>query len=463
MKAKVKRRRAREPYPHQREACQHGDVHDHFGCIMQMRLGKTLVTIWRAKDKNVMCPIVSAPKTVLEAWENELDAEGERFIRGYDMSRKQRLKTARWCITKTPHRYWFLINHEALLACPDLCYMPWDYVVIDEGTVIRNPSSQISKLLTNSFRDVPYRNLLTGLLNPESLLDVFQPMKFLFGIFMGETNFYKWRWANFHKRGFDWVPRKGCRDKIMAEVGRLCFVKTRRQAGIKRKLIYEIRYVDMTPDQKRMYRDVEQTFSFETITGKRVEAWYTLETNTWLSQIAGGHDPKGNVLSESKAREIVTLMKGELSQEKIVIWCRYTNEVTLVSRLLAKAGIKHVCISGQEKLSFEDKKALIRQFRGNNKCRAMVCTEKSAKFGLDFSAADVAVYYSNEWSTEDRAQTLERIFNLAKVKTGLLVIDLCTRFTIDKAVALGVRDKLLTATAFARLIGADIAARRESK
>ncbi len=63
------------------------------------------------------------------------------------------------------------------------------------------------------------------------------------------------------------------------------------------------------------------------------------------------------------------------------------------------------------------------------------------KFGLDLSAASTAIYYSNGFSHEDRAQSEDRIEHLRK-REPLLFVDLVTRGSTDRTVLSLLRQKV---------------------
>src|SRR5690606_19836548 len=63
----------------------------------------------------------------------------------------------------------------------------------------------------------------------------------------------------------------------------------------------------------------------------------------------------------------------------------------------------------------------------------LLCQEKTAQMGLDFSAADTAIYFSNSTSALTRLQTEDRIIHPEK-SSPVLLIDFITQNSIDEDV-----------------------------
>lgn len=420
--------------PWQEKGFQYAKKRNHPGFLMSMRLGKTLLAI-RWVQSLIPAPksvVVVAPLTVLEAWENELRTEGETFITAYGQDAAERLERVKLVHTTRKGRRWLLINYESVLATPLISKLYWDVVICDEVTKLKNPKAQTTKLFCKGFRDASHRVILTGLIRPESHLEVFCPMIFLHGVFMGHTSFWKWRAQYFRQTtdGFGWEPYPEARAVIKDMIHRKCFVMSREEAGVgSLKLPPLTRMVRMTPEQEKMYKEVERNYATTLLSGEYVDTQWAMTMQMWLTKITGGFDPENNFLSPAKKNEILELLGGELKDEKVVIWFRYRHEVEYVRQALIEAGIFCTSILGGEKM--EDRKRKIREFRSSRYLQAFLATEKLAKFGIDASVADAAIYYSNEWSNEDRTQSEDRVVNPAQDVQNL-IIDLVCKGTVDE-------------------------------
>jgi SNF2 family DNA or RNA helicase len=428
-----------------------------------MRLGKSLAAVRWTKQRikesgyepetvynRTHRVLVVAPVTTLQDWERELKFEG---IDPKDIHWLLGSSTKRMSISNPLMKDagWFFVNYEGLRACPELFKHNWFTVIMDESTKLRNPQAQITKLCVSEFAYVKNAAILSGLPAPESPMDYFSQFHVLHGGFMGYNNFWAWRLRYFAQgpTGWDWYPKKGTIDALKGEVHRLAFVMTRKEAKIGPKKIYERRYVYMNAPQKKMYAQVEKEFEFrKEESGELVQTKWNLERVYWLSRIAGGFFPDkeevGSLLiSEEKLKELHALITEELKNDKIVVWFRYNAELKAAAQYLTSKGIKCGQVYGD--IPLEERKHATDSFRAS--IRIMLAQVKCAKFGLDWSVASTAIYYSNSYDMEDRGQSEDRIVHPKKVEP-VLYIDLVTKDTIDEEVIESLKEKYITTRIF---------------
>lgn len=424
----------REARDHQKKALEYANGKKNIALFMEMRLGKTMVAI-RWANSCYGSHLVIAPLSVLPGWEEELLKEG------IPASRIQYLKTTTFQrLTKwtAPLGTWCLINYEAVRSRPEVLYQRWNSIICDESTKIRNPKAQITKLLCEKAPNTR-RAILSGLPNPEGPLDYFEQMRFLKGEFMGYRNYWQFRerlfWAPQYAP-YDYSPRLGTTTKIRSEIEKHAFVLTRKDANLGPEKIYEKRYVEMNPAQKKMYKMVEKEFAYNDSLEDATK--WAIVKFIWLARIAGGFSPEKEFLSDKKAKELLNLLEGELKGQKVVVWFRFNSELVYTSEVLERAKIKYFIINGDVKP--EDRKIATTRFQSTRDSCVMLAQVKCGKFGLNWSVASTAIYYSNAYDGEDRAQSEDRILDVGK-KDPLLYIDLITKNTIDENVVDMLRQK----------------------
>lgn len=460
----------RELMNHQKDAIKYADTTDHPALVMDMRTGKTLTVIrWLHSIKEqVKTVLVLAPVAVLEAWEKELRLEREPYLTCYGESFEEReAKIAELWFGETGARF-LLMNYEAVLFMgekrsrmvtvegqvdaegnplkkriewrdvPDLGYLPWGAVILDESTRIKNPKAQITKVCTRGFRFAEHRSILTGLPNPEGPLELFTQYLFLDGHFMGYTDFWKWRVDYFEQDRFTWVPKPGVSQLIKDYFHERSFVLPASKAGMNNRTIYQTRKYKMTPKQAKMYNEVEEEYAMTLLSGRRVETGWKLAQRTWLRRIAGGFDAEGKLIADVGFKEWIELLTGELVTKKVVNWFAFRDELEVANHYAKKAGISFVSITGDDD-PHKVRKPRLHTFRTTN-TRLLNAMVECARYGIDCSVADAAYYYSNAEGNETRRQSIRRIRHPMK-KTSDLIIDGVAKGTIAEEILYSLKNK----------------------
>lgn len=398
---------------------------------MEMRLGKTLCVI-RALRPLAGRVLVVAPMVGLWAWKRELGLEGIGSVAALVGTKKQRLEALR------DTYIWNLVNYEGLRACPEILEERWTAIVLDECRRISNPKAKITKLLTSwSTRSPTTRKMiLSGNPAPESPLEYFEQMRFLFQSFMRCNNYWQFRNYYFRELGpHEWIPRPGMVGKIKEEVHQRAFVLTRKEAGIGDGKVYERRVIELPAKARRFYNELKDRFC-ATLNGKEHSTKWVPVQYLWLQQVASGY-LGSDVAHDNKVNELINLLRGELAGESVVVWFRFNNAIRAAGSALSRAHINHGLVTGSK--SPAERELAINEFR-LGKTQALLCQVQCASMGIDLSNASTAIYFANSCSLDHRVQSEDRILNPAK-KEPLLYIDLVAKETVDEDIVDLLRDK----------------------
>lgn len=435
-------------FPYQKEALTYAQTRSRIALFMEMRLGKTLVCIRWLENKTGPFLIV-APVEALSGWENEL--RGERVtpsdITVLYGTKKQRLDK----LADSNSQSWCLINYEGLRVIDKAIHaVSWGAVVLDESTRIRNPKARTTKYCLSAFSNVRHKAILTGLPDPEGPIDYYCQMSFLNGGFLGCHNYWIFRHKFFKtdSRGWNWEPKAGSIDRIKRDVHGSSFLLSRDKANIGSKKLYQKRVVDMTPGQIKLYNQVKNQFAYE-----EQETKWVITQVLWMARIAGGFNADGTeLISKKKMNELIRLLREDLKKEQVVVWFRFNRELHAACEVMSRLKIPFEFITGSVDKSLRP--SIIQRFQ-SGVFRVLAMQVKCGRFGLDCSAADTAIYYSNPYDGEDRAQTEDRIVHPQKEKP-LLLIDLVSRNSIDEDVIRILKDKRQSSKQFMRALITDL-------
>ena len=418
----------RQARPHQVKALEWCERRNLIPLFMEMRTGKTLVTIRRFRRCRRI--LMVGPLSVLDDWQDELEAENERSRAVIAGSRRRRLETL------GVGRKWNLTNFEAVNATPEILTEPWDCVIIDESPKIKNPQAKISKRMVKHFKRVPNKAILSGEPAPEGPMDYVMQYLFLYGNFMGFDNYWAVRnRACFLAGKFNWVVKPLWKKKIKDYIQSTAYVLSRKDAGLGNVKIYETRKIEQTPEQKRIAKAISEEFMLTT-PDKEIWTKYVPVTWVWLAQLAGGF-VKRKLTFPGKMRELTDIIVNEQRKNQVVVWFRFNQEVNKAFKILSSKGVSCARYTGAVNPS--KRRERYQRFK-RGEIRVLLCQQKVGLYGKDFSKASTSIYYSNGFSWEVRRQSEDRTENIAK-KDSLLVIDLVSKGSMDEIIVRRLRKK----------------------
>jgi len=394
-----------------------------------MRLGKTLVTVRRINQLGISSVLVVAPYSTFESWRKELRLEGEGKPVELTGPAGERVKSLyyKWPVTK-----WYLINKEGFLTLPNLYKLPWNCLVLDESTFIKNPRSQVSRYYTSHFQRIPYKFILTGLPDPESELDYFQQMKFLDPAILEIRNFNEFKFKNFGISEFGCkITNKG-KKFLKEKLSKHCFFLSRKEAGYYKEPVRETRLVKMPDKIRKIYNKIKKEFILETDEYFRMTKFAGTKFS-WMREICNGvaykNETDKELIWDGKIKLLEELLEGELKGVPLVIWCAYTMDIKSIAEYFRKK-IKLKCIYGKIKIG--KREHYMNLFKGGH-LNWLIIQPKCMQYGADLSLTSTCIYYSTPVSLEVRKQSEQRIEDIQK-KEPSLIIDLVAEDTIEEKI-----------------------------
>ena len=406
----------REFLPHQKEIWERVEGSKRLALFLEMRLGKTILAIrWVRSLQKVKSVLLIAPLSVLGHWEDELEKEDIDYYTLHGLSSEEIIRECSNLWKLSDKLNWFLVNYEAVRTKKDMLgKLKWDATILDESTLIKTPTTKTSSIICSNTSHVPHRALLSGNPNPESLLNLFQQFKFLYGGFCGCSNYWSFRDRYFRTRdGYRWFPKPGSHRIITKELSRLAIVMKRRQAKISTPTHRIRKYVFLPEKIAEAYKLVEEDFS-----SNGDETVWRMVVDIWLSRISGG-EHKLNVLTKTIKR---------FQGKKIVVWFRFNDELNNALRKLRELGFLVDYITGA--VSKPERQKKLKTFQ-SGKLQVLLCQVKCLQYGVNLAAAQVAIRYSTTLSYSDNEQARQRVLHPLKKETTVMV-DLITKDTIDE-------------------------------
>jgi superfamily II DNA or RNA helicase len=437
----------KKAFEHQVMALDWADIRSKVIFFMEMRLGKTLVAIRWAEQFFLQKILVLAPRPVLTTWQDELAAEGisSTVLRGTFTEVRTAIQQpmTRWCLANYEAQY-HLVENEAgkkklrpILS--QIAQASWDAVIFDESTSVRNPQAIRTKACKRAFKDVEYKAALSGLPNPESFLDFFEQFAMVYGDFAGCKDYWHFRYHYFNQYGYEWVLKPGAREQLKQLMAGQAFFLQRADVRDCLEKVFERRMVDLPEKQREVYGALERDWMFGEQSTK-----HRIVVDVWLNRLASGSAADLNYTSKHKLEELLNLLQNELQGKQVVVWSVYNQQVASIVVALEKAGIKACSMTGEDSPAVQENVRI--EFRKKS-FQVLVCQIKLGKYGLDFSNASAAIYMSNGWEFELRAQSEDRVINPNK-NFPSLIVDIITEDTIEEDIYRALKKKAHNARTF---------------
>ncbi len=399
--------------------------------------------------------LVVAPFSAIPGWQDELDAEHLPYAL-LDGTRKQRLD--KLLAADGEGVSFYLINPQGLFISgagrlesrlADIAKFPWDVLIVDESTMMRNPAAQITKVLHMMGARCRHRAILSGDPAPSGPLDLFEQMRFVNGgTFMGHSNFWTWQREFFQPdfTGYSYDPKSGSMSAIKKAKDRLAFTMRRRDAGMKEEKIRQKHAVELPPKIRSAYKFSEANWEIGPY-----ETKYAPVVHLWLRRLAGGSPHITGLDSKHKTKALVDLCTGELRKEPIVVTFAFLNELQDAKLALRAAGVKVRTIKGG--VSSQERRAIQHDFQGG-KFRVLLGQVSALRYGIDLSKSSTMIRYSFTYHPEDWSQTSDRLVSYDK-QEPLLYINLMAKDTVDEDVIDAASEKKIASSFFMRRVKAN--------
>jgi len=444
-----------------------------FGLAAEQGTGKTWMLLEDAErqwyGKRITGVLVVAPNGVHSNWIRreipthlDIPFEADYYVSGAGKRRKkqwERLyeqddrRIAIFAINvdavNTPTGYKaaerFLMAHECMM-------------IVDESTRIKNPQAKRSKKVVALGKLARTRRIASGTMVAGSPLDAFQQFEFLAprkGL-LG-TKSYRAFVAEFAQvlppdnpivanaaRGSGFAPQIVAKDPtgqpIYRNLDRLREMMAPHIFRVRKEdcldlppKVYQNRYFELPASQRKVYEQIKEQLRYERDDGS-IDRFNALTQLAKLRQVTSGFimlDGEATELPEDNERlklfkEVVEDIEGQF-----IVWAYFKAEIQQIVAHLKAQGIS--CVEYHGDVKKDEREEAIDQFQ-SGAARVFVGHPLAGGTGLTLTAAQTAVYYSNDFSAELRGQSEDRCHRKGTV-THVNYIDLVAVDTVDEKIA----------------------------
>ena len=445
------------PYEHQRQALIKGADRRLYAYFMEMGTGKTKVSIDNAcylyKEGKVNVVLVVAPNSVYRNWSDEINTHSpvDTAIHIHKVNKK--------FVRQSNKLSFFLINIEAfsrssgIKAVEDLIneYHDSMMVIVDEATTIKNRTAKRTKALTIICKPIAFKSILTGSPVTKSPLDLFSQCNFLNPELLGYTSFYAFR-ARYCVMKTIALAASGKQvalplyftnlDELEKKLKSFSFRVKKKECLDLPDKVYTKRYVDLKGDQLQTYSSLKL---YARTIFEDQEASYSnkLTEIVKLHQVCCGYvvsdEGVKKDLNNPKLDELMNIL--DETDGKIIIWANYIyNLENIIKKLQDKFGSMSV-VSIYGDVPVEARSSAVKNFQENKNVRFFVGNPTTGGYGLNLTAANTVIYFSNSYDLKVRQQSDDRAHRIGQ-KNNVTYIDLVVRNTIDEFILKALNKKI---------------------
>lgn len=315
-------------------------------------------------------------------------------------------------------------------------------LIVDESTLIKNHKAKRSKNIMALAEKCPYRLILNGTPVSQTEADLFSQWLVLDWRILGYQSF--WSFSANHIEYDEKIPGKIKRclnighltDKIAPYTFQILKKECLNLPGKTYKTVYyemrlsqKIHYDEVAHQLLMDLNELEPHTIYRLFSGLQsvisgFEVWEDINTFRLVRE-PFFKEPEENPRIE-KLLDIISRISG-----KIVIYCKYTQEIQDITRLLNEIYGEGAAVPFYGGISQKKRQENIEKFE--KEASFFVANKSCAGYGLNLQFCNYLIFYNNDWSYATRAQAEDRVHRIGQ-ENNVHIIDICAENTLDERI-----------------------------
>jgi SNF2 family DNA or RNA helicase len=397
------------PFEHQRTTSSFLTMNRRAFCFNEQGTGKTAAAIWAAdflmNEKAVKRALIICPLSIMDsAWRADLFKFA--MHRSVDIAHGGRTKRAE--IINGDAEF-VIINYDGVeIVENEIRNGGFDLIIVDEATHYKNAQSKRWKVLNKLLTPQTWLWMMTGTPAAQSPVDAYGLAKLVNpnGVpkfFSGFREQVMYRYSQ-----FKWIPK----DTAITTVHNAlqpAIRYTKEQCMDLPEMTYVKREVELTPQQKKFYKQIMQSM-MAVAAGEQISAANAAIEMNKLLQISCGAvyaDSGETIEFDIKNRYNVLKEVIDESSQKVLIFVPYKHVIDVLSEKLTKDGITSGIIRGD--VNVATRTELFKKFQETSDPRVLIIQPQAAAHGVTLTAANTVVWWGPVASLETYMQANARV------------------------------------------------------
>ncbi|MFZ9503056.1 MAG: DEAD/DEAH box helicase [Cyclobacteriaceae bacterium] len=403
------------------------------GCLADdMGLGKTVQTLallmWESQKEDPGTSLIIMPTSLIYNWEMEASkfAPSMKILNYTGSNRKKDVVGF--------GRYDVVITSYGItrLDIELLAKFKFNYIILDESQVIKNPTSNISKAVMQL--QSRYKLTLTGTPLENTTMDLWSQMTFINpGLLGGQTFFRNEFLTPIEKKGDEQKAKK-----LHAIIKPFILRRLKSQVATDLPEKTEnVHYTNMTPDQEKKYEEVKAMYRERILTeidkqGIGNTKMTLLEGLTRLRQIS--NHPRMVDISytgdSGKMEDLSHMLENAIAEgHKLLVFSQFVKHLELVKDKLRSLKIQYCYLDG----SSVDRKEQVERFTKDETVRVFLISIKAGGLGLNLTQADYVFILDPWWNPAVEQQAVDRAYRIGQ-KKKVFTYRFITKNTVEEKI-----------------------------
>ena len=332
--------------------------------------------------------------------------------------------------------------------------------VVDESTTIAHESAARTEFILSTLAPkFITKRILTGLVAPESPLDLYTQYCFLDPRIIGQKSFwgFKNRYAIMQQVDFrptakrDGAPYRkpnviiGFRnlEELNTKIMKSSYRVTKDQVLDLPPKIYQFWDVELTDEQQRIYTQMRDIAMAQLSDTEYATASIKLDQLGKMQHILCGHvrNESGELVDipENRTQAVVDILHNHTG--KAIIWAPYPQALRKITKRLREEFGEESTVTFWGETTLDERLEARSRIQSDEQCRFIVSNQSVGKFGNTWTSCNLVIYYANSFDNEDRQQSEDRAHRIGQTKF-VTYIDLRAKGTLDEKLIKVLRKKI---------------------
>ena len=329
------------------------------------------------------------------------------------------------------------MSDRAYLKALDVMAKNKAYIIVDESSLVKNWDAKRTQRIIELSKLAEYKLILNGTPVTRNEADLYSQWYILDSRIFGYRTYWSFAANHLEYDKYGRIRRVLNVDYLTNKIAPYSYQlkKSEIETKLPKKNYYDY-YFELTEWQYHHYENVKDSLladvdEFEPSTIYRLLTALQLITSGRMITKTGGRlehkpffkNPKDNPRIEALLNNI------DGSDEKYIIWTKYTFEIEEISQVLKEMGKDVAIFNGDIPLKKRDKE--LDKFIGDS--QFLIANKSCGGYGLNLQFCNNMIYYSNDFDWGTRAQSEDRVHRIGQDKP-VYITDIIADSKIDEMI-----------------------------